>query len=239
VPVHLYGQCAPLEQLPAVVAERGIAVVEDAAQAQGARRFGRSAGTLGAIAGTSFYPGKNLGAYGDAGAVLTDDAGLARSSRLMGAHGSEVKYQHTAFGFNSRLDTLQAVVLRAKLARLAAWNEQRREAADRYAQLLGGVAGVRLPVTLPGNEHVWHLYVVRVDDRDEVLRRLQADGVGAGIHYPVPVHLQPALESLGLTRGAFPVSETSAGQILSLPIYPGITAAQQERVAQALARAVR
>jgi dTDP-4-amino-4,6-dideoxygalactose transaminase len=238
VPVHLYGQCAPVEQLPGVLAERGIPVVEDAAQAQGARRAGRGAGTLGAIAGTSFYPGKNLGAYGDGGALLTDDAELARAARRMGAHGSEVKYQHSHFGFNSRLDTLQAVVLNAKLARLETWNAERRAAADRYAELLADVPDVRLPVTLEGNEHVWHLYVVRVPRRDEVMGRLQAEGVGAAIHYPVPVHRQPAMASLGLDAGRYPVSERSAGQILSLPIYPGITAAQQERVAEALARAL-
>jgi dTDP-4-amino-4,6-dideoxygalactose transaminase len=238
MPVHLYGQCAAVERLPATLAERGIHVVEDAAQSQGARRFGRGAGSLGAMAGTSFYPGKNLGAYGDAGAVVTGDAELARAARRMGAHGSEVKYQHSHLGFNSRLDTLQAVVLNAKLARLESWNASRREAADRYADLLGGVPGVRLPVTLEGNEHVWHLYVVRVDRRDEVLGRLHADGVGAGIHYPVPVHLQPAMAFLGEGAGRHPVSERLAAEILSLPIYPGITAAQQERVAEALIRAV-
>ena len=239
LPVDLYGQVAPFEQLPSTLLEHGVAVIEDGAQSQGATRNGQSAGTFGVMAATSFYPGKNLGAYGDAGAVLTDDEDLAREVRLMGAHGSPAKYVHTRAGFNSRLDTLQAVVLRAKLARLGGWNEQRREAAARYGSLLAGMQGVRLPVTLPGNEHVWHLYVVRVPQRDAVLRHLQDEGVGAAVHYPVPVHLTPAMERLGHGPGDFPVSERAATEILSLPIFPGITAEQQERVVDVLAAALR
>ena len=234
IPVDLYGQVAPTEQFSAALEERGIAVVEDGAQSQGATRFGRAAGTFGALAATSFYPGKNLGAYGDAGAVLTDDDDLGQLVRLLGAHGSPSKYRHTHVGFNSRLDTLQAVVLRAKLRRLAQWNDQRRAAAALYSRLLGSAEGVRLPHTLPGNEHVWHLYVVRVDHRDEVLRHLQAEGVGAGVHYPVPIHLTPAMAGLGYGAGRFPVAERAAEQILSLPIFPGITSAQQERVVDVL-----
>ena len=239
VPVDLYGQVAPFELLPAVVADRGITVVEDGAQSQGATRHGRSAGTFGDIAATSFYPGKNLGAYGDAGAVLTDDDTLAERVRLLGAHGSPAKYQHTQFGFNSRLDTLQAVVLRAKLRRLCEWNEQRRRAATAYDELLADVHEVRTPATLPGNEHVWHLYVVRVARRDEVLRQLQAEGIGAGVHYPVPVHLTPAMADLASAQGTFPVAERAAREILSLPMFPGITRAQQERVVDVLLSAVR
>lgn len=243
VPVDLYGQVAPFEQLPASLSSRGIAVVEDGAQSQGATRLGQSAGTFGSIAATSFYPGKNLGAYGDAGAVLTDDDELAEHVRLLGAHGSPAKYVHSVVGFNSRLDTLQAVVLRAKLRRLPAWNAQRREAAARYDSLLDGIPGLRLPTTLAGNEHVWHLYVVRVTAsastcRDEVLHRLQSEGVGAAVHYPVPVHLTPAMSALGHLRGAFPVSERAAGEILSLPLFPGITPEQQERVADVLRAAL-
>ena len=238
IPVDLYGQVAPFEQLPASLAARGVTVVEDGAQSQGATRHGCGAGTFGSIAATSFYPGKNLGAYGDAGAVVTDDDELAAAVRLLGAHGSPAKYQHVSLGFNSRLDTLQAVVLRAKLRRLARWNAERRAAAAVYGELLAGVAGVRLPVTLPGNEHVWHLYVVRVDGRDEVLSRLHAEGVGAGIHYPVPVHLTPAMAEYGPGPGGCPVAERAAGEILSLPMFPGITRAQQERVAHVLADAV-
>jgi dTDP-4-amino-4,6-dideoxygalactose transaminase len=232
IPVDLYGQVAPFEQLPASLAQRGIAVVEDAAQSQGATRFGRYAGRFGNIAATSFYPGKNLGAYGDAGAVVTDDDALAGEVRLLGAHGSPAKYQHATFGFNSRLDTLQAVVLRAKLPRLHRWNEQRRAAAARYDELLRGVPGLRLPVTLPGNDHVWHLYVVRVPRRHDVLRRLHAEGIGAGIHYPLPLHRTPAMAAFATDD--CPVAERAADEILSLPIFPGITAEQQERVAAAL-----
>jgi dTDP-4-amino-4,6-dideoxygalactose transaminase len=235
IPVDLYGQVAPFEQLPASLADDGIAVVEDGAQSQGASRHGRAAGTFGAIAATSFYPGKNLGAYGDAGAVVTDDDDLAQAVRLLGGHGSPAKYRHVTFGFNSRLDTLQAVVLRAKLRRLARWNADRRAAAAAYDELLTGVPGVRRPVTLPGNEHVWHLYVVRVQRRDEVLRRMHAEGLGAGIHYPAPVHLTPAMARFGQGPGQCPVAEGAAAEILSLPLFPGITRQQQERVVDVLA----
>jgi dTDP-4-amino-4,6-dideoxygalactose transaminase len=239
IPVHLFGQVAKMEELLSVTDGRGIAIVEDAAQAHGARRRGKSAGGFGVAAGTSFYPGKNLGAYGDGGAVLTGSDNIARKVRALRNYGSEVKYAHPELGFNSRLDTLQAVVLRAKLRRLAAWNEARREAAHRYESFLSGLPGVTLPAPLPGNEHVWHLYVVRVPRRDEVLRRLNDAGIEAGVHYPVPIHLQGAFARLGHGRGAFPVAEAAAAEILSLPLFPHITAAQQERVAGALARALR
>ena len=238
IAVDLYGQVAPFEQLPSSLAERGVVVIEDGAQSQGALRHGRPAGRFGRIAATSFYPGKNLGAYGDAGAVVTDDDDLAEHVRLMGRHGSSEKYQHTHVGFNSRLDTLQAVVLRAKLRRLHEWNAERRAAAAVYDDLLGGTPGLRLPETLPGNEHVWHLYVVRVSDRDEVLRHARAQGVGASVHYPTPVHLTPAMAEFGAGKGSMPVSEQAAGEILSLPIYPGITAEQQERVADVVRNAL-
>jgi dTDP-4-amino-4,6-dideoxygalactose transaminase len=193
---------------------------------------------VGRAAGTSFYPGKNLGAYGDGGAVLTADEALARRVRALRNYGSEVKYHHPEAGFNSRLDTLQAVVLRAKLARLAGWNAARRAAAARYDGLLAGLPDVRLPSTAPGNEHVWHLYVVRVPRRDDVLRRLAAAGVGAGVPYPVPLHLQGAFRGLGHRPGDFPVAEACAAEVLSLPLFPGITLAQQERVADALRAAL-
>jgi dTDP-4-amino-4,6-dideoxygalactose transaminase len=233
IPVHLYGQGAPVEALG-----NGVAIVEDAAQSQGATRHGRSLGAFGIVAGTSFYPGKNLGAYGDAGAVLTDADDVAQKVRALRNYGSEVKYAHPEIGFNSRLDPLQAVVLAAKLRRLAAWNDARRAAAERYDVLLAGVAGVIRPSTLPGNEHVWHLYVVRVRRRDNVLRKLNEAGIGAGIHYPVPIHLQGAFTGLGHRRGDFPVAEAAADEILSLPLYPHITAAQQERVVDALRAAL-
>ncbi|KDN83163.1 DegT/DnrJ/EryC1/StrS family aminotransferase [Kitasatospora cheerisanensis] len=238
VPVHLNGQLAPMERV--LEAAGGVPVVEDGAQSQGAARHGRPSGSWGRISATSFYPGKNLGAYGDAGAVVTDDAELAAAVRLIGDHGSARKYLHERFGFNSRMDTLQAVVLRSKLRRLPAWNESRRAAAERYDKLLGGLEGVTLPRTAPGNEHVWHLYAVRVErDRDGVLAELQQAGIGAGVHYPVPVHLQPAFRQLGHAEGAFPVTERAAGQLLTLPLFPQLTEGQQVRVAETLAAAVR
>jgi dTDP-4-amino-4,6-dideoxygalactose transaminase len=239
IPVHLYGQAAPVERLLPLAERAGAWVVEDAAQAQGARRGDRSAGVLGHVAATSFYPGKNLGAYGDAGAAITDSAELAARMRMIADHGSRRKYDHEVIGFNSRLDTMQAVVLSAKLRRLAGWNEARRAAAGRYDQLLAGVPDVVTPRVLDGNEHVWHLYVVRVPDRDRVIKELHAAGIGAGIHYPVPVHLSSAYAGLGYADGAFPVAERAAREVLSLPLFPGITPAQQERVVTALTGTLR
>lgn len=238
IPVHLFGQMAPVEAIRAITDDVGAYVVEDAAQAQGATRYGRHAGTRGDAAGTSFYPGKNLGAFGDAGAVLAADIDVARRARLLGQHGSLVKYEHEAFGFNSRLDALQAVVLRAKLRRLSAWNSLRRQAAAVYDELLRDLPDVLLPATLEGNVHVWHLYVVRVRDRDAVLAKLNAAGVGAGVHYPVPVHLTAAFRDPRTPVGALPVAERAAREILSLPIFPGITSQQQERVADVLSEAL-
>ncbi|MEU4619630.1 DegT/DnrJ/EryC1/StrS family aminotransferase [Actinoplanes sp. NPDC023801] len=241
VPVHLYGQLAAADELRAALAGSGVAVVEDAAQCQGALRHGRGAGADG-IAATSFYPGKNLGAYGDAGAVVTPDEEQATLVRTLGSHGGLTKYIHDVVGVNSRLDALQAVVLRAKLARLAGWNATRRAAADRYHELLSGLDVVR-PVTLDGNEHVWHLYVIRIPGgpgrRDAVLARLHEAGVGAGIHYPFPLHLTPAFADPKYPAGSFPNSEKAADEILSLPLYPQITPAQQEATVGALAAALR
>lgn len=200
-----------------------------------ARRNGARAGFLGDVAATSFYPGKNLGAYGDAGAVLTDSAAVATRIRMIRDHGSPRKYEQELLGFNSRMDAIQAVVLSARLRRLDKWNEGRRAAAARYGELLG----VTLPRTMEGNEHVWHLYVVRVADRDRVLKELQAAGVDAGIHYPVPLHLTGAYAGLGYAEGTFPIAERASREILSLPLFAGITPDQQECVASALRVAVR
>jgi dTDP-4-amino-4,6-dideoxygalactose transaminase len=238
VPVHLFGQLAPVDALHARLGADGPLIVEDAAQCQGATHDGEGPSTVGVAAATSFYPGKNLGAYGEAGAVLTRDAEVDRRLRSLRNHGSEAKYEHPELGFNSRLDTLQAVVLRAKLARLAAGNEARRAAARRYDALLADVAGVSLPVTAPGNEHVWHLYVVRVPRRDAVLAALHDAGIGAGVHYPIPVHLQGAFRDLGHEPGDFPEAERAAREILSLPLFPEITEQQQQRVADALEKAL-
>jgi dTDP-4-amino-4,6-dideoxygalactose transaminase len=239
IPVHLYGQAAAVERIAPLAEQVGAWVVEDAAQAHGALRNGVSVGNLGHAAATSFYPGKNLGAYGDAGAVLTGSDDLAEQVRMMRDHGSRRKYEHEACGVNSRLDTLQAVVLSAKLRRLAGWNAARGEAAARYDALLSDHADVIRPRTLDGNEHVWHLYVIRIPGRDRVLKELHAADIGAGIHYPVPIHLTPAFAGLGYAEGAFPNAERAARQVLSLPIFAEITPAQQERVASVLSDALR
>jgi dTDP-4-amino-4,6-dideoxygalactose transaminase len=238
LPVHLFGQVADMEAISGIAAARGLAVIEDAAQSQGARRHGRPGGSFGIAAATSFYPGKNIGAYGDAGAVLTSSEEIAGRLRKLRNWGSETKYHHPEIGFNSRLDTLQAVVLSAKLKRLADWNAARRRAAARYDGMLAGIPGIELPKTLPGNEHVWHLYVVRVPRRDEVLARLHAEGIGAGIHYPVPLHLQGALRDLGYGEGDFPRAEKAAREILSLPLHPHLDEDQQARVVDCLRRAL-
>ncbi|MEV0977324.1 DegT/DnrJ/EryC1/StrS family aminotransferase [Streptomyces sp. NPDC049915] len=241
VPVHLYGQMADVTALTGRLPGH-VRVVEDAAQCQGASCGGRTPGS-GSIAATSFYPGKNLGAYGDAGAVLTDDEARADLVRAIANHGGVAKYRHDVPGFNSRLDGLQAVVLRAKLARLTDGNAARRAAAARYDALLTGLAAtgrVVLPVTAPGNVHVWHLYVVQITgaDRDDVVGKLGAEGIGAGVHYPQPVHLTPAYRHLGHSPGDFPNAEKAAERILSLPLYPQITPDQQQRVVDALTAAL-
>ncbi len=238
MPVHLFGQLAPMEAVGNLSADRNLVVIEDAAQAQGAKHRGKSAGSFGLVAGTSFYPGKNLGGYGDGGAVLTSAPELDKKVRALRNYGSETKYHHPETGFNSRLDTLQAVVLLAKLQRLDTWNAARRAAARRYDELLAQLPAVTLPQTLPDNEHVFHLYVVRVPERDRVLARLNAEGIGAGIHYPLPMHLQGAFRHLGHKAGDFPVAEQAAKEILSLPMFAEITPEQQARVADALGRAL-
>lgn len=234
VPVHLYGQTAPIERIVPSAEKHGLVIVEDAAQAQGASGPAGRAGALGRIAATSFYPGKNLGAAGDAGAVMTNDADTAALIRNLSAHGSSTKYVHDHIGMNARLDAVQATVLRAKLRRLEKWNAARRAAATRYGDLLGDIAGVRLPAVRPGNTDVWHLYVVRVDDRDRVLAHLGDAGVGAGIHYPTVVPLTEAYAPLGYRPGQFAVAEEAAAAMLSLPMFPHLAEGQQTIVADAL-----
>ena len=238
MPVHLYGQMPDMQAIEGVAARHGLFLIEDAAQAQGAAQGDRPAGSIGIAAGTSFYPGKNLGAYGDAGAVLTNDPDLARRARLMVNHGSEVRYVHQIQGFNARLDTLQAVVLSAKLKGLAEVNERRRTAAARYDELLAAVPAFTRPRAVPGNTHVWHLYVIQASDRAQVLKHLNDRGVGAGIHYPVPLHLTPALAGDHYRAGQFPVAEALASTILSLPLFPQITDTQQHRVVALLTEAL-
>ena len=238
VPVHLYGQTAPMEILTPIAERHGVVIVEDAAQSQGSSSCAGRAGALGHVGATSFYPGKNLGAAGDAGAVLTDDPAIADFVRNLGTHGSSVKYVHDRVGMNSRLDAVQALVLRAKLRHLDGWNAARRAAAARYAEMLADVPDVRVPSIRPGNEDVWHLYVVQVDERDRVLAELAARGIGAAIHYPTSLHLTAAYAHLGYRQGEFPVAEAAAGRILSLPIFPHLTADQQQVVSDSLRAAV-
>lgn len=237
VPVHLYGQTADVEALVPIAQRHGLEIVEDAAQSQGARSTYGSAGALGRVAATSFYPGKNLGAGGDAGAVMTNDPDIAAFVRNYAAHGSSTKYVHDRAGVNSRLDAIQAPVLRAKLRRLARWNSMRRAAATRYYELLLDAPDVTLPATRPGNTHVWHLFVIQLDGRERVMAELDAAGVGVGIHYPYPLHLTPAYAHLGYRVGQFPVAEAAAPRILSLPMFPHLSPEQQEYAADALRRA--
>lgn len=238
VPVHLFGQVAPVELLQPIADKAGVAIVEDGAQSQGATRHGKAAGSLGRIAATSFYPGKNLGASGDAGAVTTDDEDLARYVRLAANHGSIIKYHHEIIGMNSRLDAIHAITLNAKLARLHAWNTLRQQAADRYADLLADIDGITIPTSMPGNQDVWHLYVIQTDDRDRILDHLTRHGIGAGLHYPQPWHLTDAYTHLGHQPGTCPTAEHAATRILSLPMYPHLTPDQQQHVATTLHTAV-
>ena len=240
IPVHLYGQPVDMAEVLRVADEAGAAVLEDAAQAHGASvrpspdAPPRRVGSLGRIAAFSFYPGKNLGAFGDAGAVTTDDEQLAERVARLRDHGRTSKYEHQVPGFGERLDTLQAAVLRVKLRHLDAATRDRRRLAARYGELLAGVGDLRLPVTVPERPSVWHLYVVRTERRDALLAHLHAAGIGAGIHYPLPLHLQPAWRHLGYARGDLPASEAFADECLSLPLYPELTDRQQDRVVAAV-----
>ena len=237
LPVHLYGQPADMDPINTIAARHGLKVVEDAAQAHGARYKGRRVGGLGDAAGFSFYPGKNLGALGDGGAVVTNDSELAERVRVLRNYGSRVKYHNEIKGFNSRLDELQAALLRVKLPVLDEWNQRRRDAAARY---LDGLAGseLGLPSIPDWAEPVWHLFVVRHPQRDALQQRLQQAGIGTMIHYPVPPHLQPAYAELGYSAGAFPISEAMHREVLSLPMGPQLTAAQLEAVMMAMQASV-
>lgn len=237
-PVHLFGQPADMDAIDALAGRHGLAVVEDACQAHGATHKGRPTGSLGTLAAFSFYPGKNLGALGDGGAVTTADAELAERVRVLRNHGEKTKSNHTEVGYCFRLDNLQAAFLQIKLKHLPEWNQARRAAARRYDGLLAGIAGVTPVVARPDVEAVYHLYVVQVDDRDAVRTKLDEAGVGTGIHYPVPIHLHAAYAHLGYKQGAFPVAERMAGRMLSLPMFPEITTGQIDYVVEQLAKAV-
>ena len=235
MPVHLYGQMADMKALGELAARHGLAIVEDACQAHGAERDGVRAGQRGLAAAFSFYPAKNLGAFGDAGALVTDDERLANEVRKLREHGQRGKYEHELEGYTARLDTLQALVLLRKLPLLDGWNEERRAAAAFYTDRLSGVGDLVLPQVARGSKPVWHLYVVRTAEPERLAHALRAQGIGTGRHYPIPPHLSPAYSSLGLGPGSFPVTEALAEQALSLPLFPGITDRELAAVVEAVA----
>lgn len=236
MPVHLYGQAVPMEAVLEFARRRGIFVIEDACQAHGARWKGRRVGSLGDVGCFSFYPGKNLGAYGDGGAIVTDDAAIVERLRLLRDFGQRKKYEHVVKAGNCRLDSVQAAVLDVKLGHLDEWNDARRRHADAYDARLSKI-GIKPPPRLSDEGHVYHLYVIEVERREHVMATLCERGVATGIHYPIPIHLQPAYAELGLGRGAFPDVERSAGRLLSLPMFPELTGEQIDLVVAALASA--
>ena len=236
IPVHLYGQAAELEPLVKAASARRIHIIEDAAQAIGCSYHGKPVGTWGAIACFSFFPSKNLGAFGDAGLVTTTDDGLARTLRLIRTHGMEPKYYHHLVGANFRIDAIQAAVLRVKLPYLDRWSDARRANAARYRTLFAdaGLTEVIVPVEAPDRTHIYNQFVIRVPDRDRLRGHLDAAGIGTEIYYPVPFHLQACFAGLGYVRGAFPVAEAAAQSSLALPIYPELSEAQQADVVGAI-----
>ena len=233
IPVHLYGQCADMDPILEIAKRRGLIVIEDAAQAHGAEYKGRRAGSMGDMGCFSFYPGKNLGAYGEAGMVTTDNAEFARTIRMLRDWGAEKKYHHVLKGYNFRMEGIQGAVLRVKLRYLERWTEGRRTAAAHYDRLLAG-SGVPTPKAMPHNRHVYHIYAIRTAHRQAWQDALLAQGVQSGIHYPTPVHLLPAFADLGYGAGQFPHSERAANEVLSLPMFPELTEAQCEEVARAI-----
>jgi dTDP-4-amino-4,6-dideoxygalactose transaminase len=237
VGVDLFGHPCDAEAIESLCRDHGLVFVEDAAQAHAAEYKGRRCGSLGRIAAFSFYPGKNLGAYGDAGAVTTDDRALAEKIRVLRDLGQRSKYDHVAIGANERLDTLQAAVLRVKLRHLEAWNERRREHAATYTTLLG--EAVTPPLVAPWALPVWHLYVIRAANRDEIREALSRERIASGMHYPVPLHLQPALSMLGHREGDFPVAEEWARTLLSLPMFPELERTEIEQVADVVSSVAR
>ena len=245
IPVHLYGQTADMDPILDLAERYGLTVIEDACQAHGAEYFSRKlnrwckAGSIGRLAAFSFYPGKNLGACGEAGAVTTNDPALATKVKMLRDHGQAKKYYHDVEGYNGRLDALQAGILHAKLAHLLKWNRQRRERAAEYERLFEAAGNpVGLPYEPCWSRAVYHLYVVRIDDREGLMARLKAQGIGTGIHYPIPLHLQNAYRNLNYKEGDFPVSERVAREIVSLPMFPQLDPEQQRKVVEAVAKFV-
>ena len=239
IPVHLFGQVADMETIAGIARKHGVSIVEDACQSHGAVYRGTRAGAIGEIGCFSFYPGKNLGAFGDAGAVVTANADLGERIHLLRDYGQRVKYHHEFKGYNSRLDSIQAAVLRVKLRHLDEWNKKRRAVAKLYSRFLSGIDGIALPEEREDGSHVYHLYVVRIANRDVVLDKLKAKGISCGIHYPIPIHLQKAYQDLGYVRGSFPVTEKHSEQVLSLPMFPELTEEEVTYVSTCLQEAVR
>ena len=238
VPVHLYGQTADMDSIMTVAEKYGLWVVEDACQAHLAEYKGRKAGSMGVASGFSFYPGKNMGACGEGGAITTNDCTIAEKVRILRDHGQAKKYYHMVEGFNGRCDALQAAALRVKLKKLPEWNKARRQHAKRYDKLLGEVPSVILPKVAEACLPVYHLYVIQIDKRDEIAAELNNRGIGIGLHYPVPLHLQKAYAHLDLHEGAFPVAEEYAKRLLSLPMFPELTEDQIVYVCDTLKNAL-
>jgi dTDP-4-amino-4,6-dideoxygalactose transaminase len=238
LPVHLYGQPVDLAPLTDLAAKHGIPLIEDAAQAHGAKYGGRPIGSFGQSGCFSFYPGKNLGAYGEGGAVVTSGDALAERFRALRDHAQKKRYHHSEVGFNYRMDAFQGAILSIKLKYIEAWTEARRRLASRYLRLLAGLPNLKLPVEAPGRRHVWHLFVVRHPERDRLQAALAADGIATGLHYPIPLHLQDPYRDLGYPAGRFPVSEEIGAQCLSLPMFPEMTVEQQDAVVASVRRAV-
>ena len=233
IPVHLYGQSADMDPICAIASRHNLPVIEDACQAHGAKYKSRKIGSLGVAGCFSFYPGKNLGACGEGGAITTDDADIVRKARMWRDHGSRKKYEHEFAGHNMRMDGVQGGILAVKLRYLDHWNNQRRAAAAQYSAALAGTQ-ISAPVEMAYGQHVYHLYVVQADDRDGLRTQLSEAGVDSGLHYPIPLHLQEAYRSLNYNHGDFPVTERVKDRIVSLPIYPGIATEMIEQVTEAL-----
>lgn len=242
VPVHLYGQAADMDPILELASQYGLMVIEDACQAHGAQYFSRKqgrwmkAGSMGHAAAFSFYPGKNLGACGEGGAITTSDQSIAVRVKMLRDHGQAKKYYHDIEGYNGRLDSIQAGLLHVKLRRLSEWNQQRRKNAEAYRDLFGCSDAITLPFEPEMSRSVYHLYVIRVEDRQDLQNYLTEANIGTGIHYPIPLHLQTAYRSLGYEPGDFPVCEQIAGQILSLPMYPQLKREQQAQVVESVTK---
>ncbi|MGB5157677.1 MAG: DegT/DnrJ/EryC1/StrS family aminotransferase [Desulfobacterales bacterium] len=236
IPVHLFGQMADMDPIMKIAKKHNLFVIEDACQAHGAEYKGRRAGSIGDAGCFSFYPGKNLGAYGEAGAVVTNNTELAETMRIFRDHGQSKKYYHKMVGWNGRMDGIQGAILEIKLKHLCAWNDARRENALIYKELLDGIDSILLPVETSHTKHVYHIYAIRTESRDELIAHLTGKEISCGIHYPVPIHLQEAYKTMGLTKGIFPVSEKCADEFVSLPMYPELNKDQIEYIAQEIKR---